>query len=56
LDGIHYRFKAIVGSEFLVYVVKMITEGLRANAQSARDLIAILAFREQPQDMLFLLG
>ena len=56
LDRIHYCFQAVVGAEFLVDVVKVIAEGLRANTQSAGDLIAILAFGEQAQDMLLLLG
>ena len=56
LDRIHDCFQAIVGAEFLVDVVKVIAEGLRADTQSAGDLIAILAFGEQAQNMLFLLG
>ncbi len=56
LDGVHYRFQAVVGAEFLIDVVKMITEGLRADPQGAGDFIAILAFGEQAQDMLLLLG
>ena len=32
LDGIHDCFQAVVGAEFLVDVVKVITESLWANA------------------------
>ena len=56
LDRIHDCFQAVVGAEFLVDVVKVIAEGLRADTQSAAYLIAILAFGEQAQDMLLLLG
>ena len=56
LDGIHYCFQAVVGAEFLVDVVEVIAEGLRTDTQRAGNLIAILAFGEQTQDMLLLLG
>jgi len=56
LDGIHDCFQAVVGAEFLIDVVKVITEGLRADPQSVGNIIAILAFGEQTQDMLLLLG
>ena len=56
LDRIHDSFQAVVGAEFLVDVVKVIAEGLRADTQSVAYLIAILAFGEQAQDMLLLLG
>ena len=55
LNGIHHCFQAVVGAEFLIDVVKVITEGLRANPQSVGNLITILAFSEQAQDMLLLL-
>jgi len=47
LNGIHHCFQAVVGAEFLVDVVKMITEGLRANPQGVGNIITILAFSEQ---------
>lgn len=56
LDGIHHRFQAIVGTEFLVDVMKVITKSLWADSQSVGNIIAILAFSEQTQDMLLLLG
>jgi hypothetical protein len=56
LDRVHYCFQAVVGAEFLIDVVKVITESLRANSQSVGNIIAILAFGEQAQDMLLLLG
>jgi hypothetical protein len=56
LDRIHYCFQAVVGAEFLVDVVKVIAKGLRANAQGVGNIITILAFGEQAQDMLLLLG
>lgn len=56
LDGIHYGLQAVVGAEFLVNVVKVIAKGLRANAQRVGNIVTILAFGEQAQDMLLLLG
>ena len=56
LDGIHDCFQAVVGAEFLVDVVKVIAKGLGANSQRVCNVIAILAFGEEAQDMLLLLG
>lgn len=56
LDGIHDCLQAVVSAEFLVDMVKVIAEGLRANSQSVCNFIAILAFGEQAQDMLLLFG
>jgi hypothetical protein len=56
LDGIHDCLQAVVSTKFLVDMVEMIAEGLRANPQRACNIIAILAFGEQAQDMLLLLG
>ncbi len=55
LDGVHDCLQAIVGAEFLVDMVKVIPEGLRANSQRVCNIIAVLAFGEQAQDMLLLL-
>ncbi len=55
LDGIHDRLQAIVSAEFLVDMVKVIAEGLRANSQRVCSITAVLAFGEQAQDMLLLL-
>ena len=56
LNGIHDSFQAAVGAELLVNMVKVIPEGLWADPQSVGNIITILAFREQAQDMLLLLG
>ena len=55
LNGIHDCLQAVVSSEFLVDMVKVIAEGLRADSQRVCNIIAVLAFGEQAQDMLLLL-
>ena len=56
LDSVHDRFQAIVGSQFLVDVMEVIAEGLRADAENASNLITILALCEPSEDMFFLFG
>ena len=54
LDGIHDCLQAVVSPEFLVDMVKVIAQGLRADSQRVCNIIAIRAFREQAQDVLLL--
>lgn len=55
LDGVHYSLQPVVSAEFLVDMVKVIAQGLRADSQRVCNIIAVLAFGEQAQDMLLLL-
>ena len=56
LNGIHDCFQAVVSAEFLVDMVKVIAEGLRADAENASNLITILALCEPAEDVFFLFG
>ena len=54
LNGVHDCLQAVVSAEFLVDVVKVIAEGLRANSQRVCNIVAVLTFGEQAQDVLLL--
>jgi hypothetical protein len=54
LNGIHDCFQAVVSAEFLVDMVEVIAECLRANSQRVCNIVAVLAFGEQAQDVLLL--
>ncbi len=56
LDCIHHCFQAIVSAEFLVDVMEVIAEGLWANTQCTCNIIAVFAFGEKAQHVLFLIG
>jgi len=49
LNRVHHRLQPIVGAKLLVDMVQMVAEGLGADAQRARDLAAVPAFREEAQ-------
>lgn len=46
LKGIHYGFQAVVSSQLLIDVMKMVAHGLGADLQGASDILRILAFSE----------
>ena len=55
LHGIHDRFQAIVGAQFLIDVVQMVAQRLQADVQRLCDFRRIFPLCEKPEDMFLLL-
>jgi hypothetical protein len=48
LNGIHDSFQPVVGSQLLVDVMEVVSEGAGAYVQRARDVSRALAFCKEP--------